>query len=44
LVSDPERLLQLQSGKWVRIWPAKKGTFDCSKSNYVKFQSDLEGT
>ena len=34
-------LEQWKSGKFVRVWPSKKGTFDCSKSNTYTFQADL---
>jgi ABC-type branched-subunit amino acid transport system substrate-binding protein len=34
-------LEQWKSGKFVRVWPSKKGTFDCSKSNLYTFQADL---
>ncbi len=34
-------LEQWKSGKFVRAWPAKKGTFDCKKSNLYTFQDDL---
>jgi ABC-type branched-subunit amino acid transport system substrate-binding protein len=34
-------LEQWKSGKFVRAWPSKKGTFDCSKSNLYTFQADL---
>jgi ABC-type branched-subunit amino acid transport system substrate-binding protein len=34
-------LLQVQNGKFVRVWPKKKGTFDCTKSNHSTIQLDL---
>jgi hypothetical protein len=34
-------LMQLRNGKWTRIWPSKKGTFDCTKSNYVEIHADF---
>jgi ABC-type branched-subunit amino acid transport system substrate-binding protein len=34
-------LLQVQDGEFVRVWPKKKGTFDCTKSNYSTLQLDL---
>jgi ABC-type branched-subunit amino acid transport system substrate-binding protein len=34
---------QFKDGKFVRIFPTKKGTFDCSKSNVYTFQEDLNG-
>jgi hypothetical protein len=34
-------LEQWKSGKFVRVWPSKKGTFDCSKSNLYTFQANL---
>ena len=36
-------LVQLQNGKFVRIAPQKKGTFDCKKSNAVQIQANLIG-
>ena len=32
---------QYKSGKFVRVYPTKKGTFDCNKSNIYTFQEDL---
>jgi hypothetical protein len=37
-------LVQLRGGKFVRSWPATKGTFDCKPSNHVKLQEDLTGS
>jgi ABC-type branched-subunit amino acid transport system substrate-binding protein len=34
-------LEQVQNGKFVRVWPKKKGTFDCTKSNHVTVKADL---
>jgi ABC-type branched-subunit amino acid transport system substrate-binding protein len=34
-------LLQVKNSKFVRVWPKKKGTFDCTKSNYATVQDDL---
>ena len=34
-------LLQVKNAKFVRVWPKKKGTFDCTKSNYATVQDDL---
>jgi Periplasmic binding protein len=34
-------LEQVKAGKFVRVYPTKKGTFDCSKSNLYTFQADL---
>jgi hypothetical protein len=36
-------LTQFTHDKFVRVWPSKKGTFDCSPKNYVKFQADYLG-
>ena len=36
-------LVQLQNGKFVRIAPKKKGTFDCKKSNTVQIEADFIG-
>jgi hypothetical protein len=36
-------LIQLVGGQWKRVWPTKKGTFDCSKANATTFEADLEG-
>ncbi len=32
---------QFKSGKFVRVYPTKQGTFDCNKSNTYTFQKDL---
>lgn len=34
-------LVQVQSGKFVRVWPTKKGTFDCKPSNRRLVRLDL---
>jgi hypothetical protein len=34
---------QLQKGKFVRLAPKRKGTFDCRKSNAVQIQANLIG-
>jgi ABC-type branched-subunit amino acid transport system substrate-binding protein len=34
---------QFKGGKFVRVYPTKKGTFDCKKSNLLTFQDDLNG-
>jgi hypothetical protein len=34
-------LVQIQKGKFVRVAPSKKGTFNCDKSNLVKIKDDL---
>ena len=34
-------LEQVQNGKFVRVWPTKKGTFDCTPSNHVTVKADL---
>jgi len=36
-------LEQFKAGKFVRSWPAKKGTFDCKPANYVILEEDLTG-
>jgi len=36
--------VQFQSGKWVRVYPAKKGTMDCNKANAVTYKADLLGS
>jgi hypothetical protein len=36
-------LVQLRSGKFVRVAPSKKGTFNCDKSNAVQIKADLIG-
>jgi DNA-binding ferritin-like protein (Dps family) len=33
--------VQFKSGKWVRLYPKKKGTFDCKASNGISFQANL---
>ena len=37
-------VVQPRSGKWVRVFPSKKGTFDCTPSNHVEFAANLAGT
>ena len=37
-------LVELKDAKWVRVYPKKKGTFDCKPSNLVHVQADLIGT
>ncbi len=37
-------LVQLKKGKFVRVSPAKKGTFNCNKSNAVQIKADLIGS
>jgi ABC-type branched-subunit amino acid transport system substrate-binding protein len=32
---------QVQNGKFVRVYPTKKGTFDCKASNHVTVKADL---
>jgi hypothetical protein len=34
-------LVQLKSGKFVRVSPTRKGTFNCDKSNAVQIKADL---
>jgi ABC-type branched-subunit amino acid transport system substrate-binding protein len=34
-------LEQVQNGKFVRVWPKKKGTFDCKPSNHVTVKADF---
>ena len=36
-------LEQYKGGKFIRVYPTTKGTFDCNKSNAVTFQVDLLG-
>jgi ABC-type branched-subunit amino acid transport system substrate-binding protein len=36
-------LVQLRDGKWRRVFPAKRGTLDCTPSNHVEFKADLTG-
>ncbi len=37
-------ITQLQKGKFVRLSPSKKGTFNCNKSNAVQIKADLIGS
>jgi hypothetical protein len=37
-------LTQFKSGKWVRVYPTKKGTFDCKPSNSIQFQANFLGS
>ena len=41
--TDCSMLLQLQDKKYVRVWPKKKGTFDCRPSNLATSEADLVG-
>jgi hypothetical protein len=34
-------LEQVKNGKFVRVYPTKKGTFDCKASNHVTIKADL---
>ena len=34
-------LLQVKSGKFVRVTPSKKGTFDCAAKNRIETKLDL---
>jgi len=36
--------VQFKNGKWVRQYPAKKGTFDCKASNGITLQANLLGS
>jgi hypothetical protein len=36
-------LEQFKDGRFVRVWPKKKGTFDCTPSNYIRLKEDLTG-
>jgi ABC-type branched-subunit amino acid transport system substrate-binding protein len=36
-------MVQFKSGKWVREYPTKKGTFDCKSSNGVEIKENLLG-
>jgi hypothetical protein len=36
--------VQFKSGKWVRVFPTKKGTFDCKASNGVALKENLLGS
>jgi hypothetical protein len=33
---------QVQSGKFVRLFPKKKGTFDCSESNAFSIKLNID--
>jgi hypothetical protein len=34
-------LEQVKNGKFTRVYPTKKGTFDCTPSNHVNVKADL---
>ena len=36
-------MTQFKGGKWVRVYPTKKGTFDCKSSNGVEIKENLLG-
>jgi hypothetical protein len=37
-------MTQFKSGKWVRVYPTKKGTFDCKASNTATIKANLLGS
>ena len=37
-------IMQVKNGKFVRVSPAKPGTFDCKPSNHVTVKADLIGS
>jgi hypothetical protein len=39
-ISPCTLLTQFTNDKFVRVWPSKKGTFDCTRSNYLTFEAD----
>jgi hypothetical protein len=41
--TDCSMLLQLKDKKYVRLWPKKKGTFDCRPSNLSTIEADYIG-
>jgi hypothetical protein len=41
--TDCSMLLQLKNKKYVRVWPSKKGTFDCTPSNLSTTKADYIG-
>ncbi len=41
--TDCSMLLQLKNEKFVRLWPTKKGTFDCTPSNLATIKADYIG-
>jgi hypothetical protein len=41
--TDCSMLLQLKNEKYVRLWPEKKGTFDCKPSNLATIKADYIG-
>ena len=43
VLSSCTLVTQFTDEKFVRVWPSKKGTFDCSPKNYVKFEADYLG-
>ena len=34
-------MVKFKSGKWVRQYPTKKGTFDCKASNAIEIKANL---
>jgi hypothetical protein len=42
-ISPCTLLTQFKNNKFVRIWPAKAGTFNCKPSNAVTYQADFTG-
>ena len=42
-ISPCTLLTQFKNDKFVRVWPSKKGTFDCKPSNNLTFKADYVG-
>jgi Periplasmic binding protein len=43
IVSSCFVMAQFKSGKWVRVYPTKAGTFDCKPSNGIEIKANLLG-
>jgi len=42
-ISPCTLLTQFKNNKFVRIWPSRTGTFDCTPANYVKYEANFVG-
>jgi hypothetical protein len=42
-ITDCFAMVQFKDGKWTRVYPTKKGTFDCKPSNLTTVKANLLG-
>ena len=43
-ITDCFVMMRFESGRWVRVYPAKKGTFDCKAANGIDVKANLLGS